>query len=343
MAAAVAVLVLLPVRPVEKARKDAPGPQLSSPVNGNKKPVQSSDQLASTALSDTPSESGAAQANNFPHQDVASKDRETDRLQAAGDEPADPNQVLALLDNPRLRHIFFVTDQIGEPSLPQVGALIEQSTRHDYFKITVSQGIVIDPRHPEQATVFALVLDESSLASFRNRLKQSFNDRFHEDEIVPSVVTQLAEIGQVVSLPPHPIGDVYIPSSRMALRSRSSPNSDSPTQVVAGAGSPHDQQALEQERGDSVALPAASEDGRHEIRNGASRPGSSEIAASPPYGERSKLTSSGQHLRAGGSAISSPSDRPGEQPEAVGAIPHARTAFREPVIVLVWVAGHPSG
>ena len=126
-------------------------------------------------------------------------------------------RVRALLDDPRLRRTFFVTDQIDQPALNHVASVVEQTTRHDYFKITIAQGIVVDPRHPDQATVFALVLDESELATLRGRLQDAFKDHVREDAVDPGVVAQLTDIGQVASFAPHPIGDVIIPRTSVGL------------------------------------------------------------------------------------------------------------------------------
>ena len=126
-------------------------------------------------------------------------------------------RVRTLLDNPRLRRTFFVTDQIDQPALNHVASVVEHTTRHDYFKITIAQGIVIDPRHPDQATVFALVLDESELATLRGRLQNAFKDRVREDDVDPGVAAQLTDIGQVASFAPHPFGDVIIPEDDCRL------------------------------------------------------------------------------------------------------------------------------
>jgi hypothetical protein len=105
---------------------------------------------------------------------------------------------------------------------------------------------------------------------------------------------------------------------------------------------PHDQPTLEQERSDPVALPTGSEEGRHEAKNEPSRPGGSEIASNSAQ-EPTKPAASGPPPRVAASTVSSGSDRPGEQAETAGAFPHAKTASGEPVVVLVWVTGHPSG
>jgi hypothetical protein len=129
-------------------------------------------------------------------------------------------RVGALLNDKHLQRVFLITDRIGEPAEHQVISLVERTTHHDYYKITVSQGIVIDRRHPGKATVFAVVLDQSELDPFRQHLKDTFKDRLEDNEVDPAVAMQLVDIGQVVSLPAHPIADVTIPSSTMALRAR---------------------------------------------------------------------------------------------------------------------------
>ena len=111
-----------------------------------------------------------------------------------------------------------MTDQIGQPAEQQVASLVERTTHRDYFRITVSQGIVIDPLHPDKATVFAVVLDENELGPFRDRLKKTFSDRLQEDDVNPAVAMQLADIGQVVSFPANPIGDLIDPAAESCLR-----------------------------------------------------------------------------------------------------------------------------
>ncbi|WP_406700371.1 hypothetical protein V5E97_16285 [Singulisphaera sp. Ch08] len=81
----------------------------------------------------------------------------------------------------------------------RVEGLVRDMPRLDPFigKITVSQGIVIDPKHPNEATVFALVMDQEEIGRFRDRLQIDFPNQFKEVPPDPIVVTQLSEIGQV--------------------------------------------------------------------------------------------------------------------------------------------------
>ena len=107
-----------------------------------------------------------------------------------------------LLDSPNLHRVFIVTDVIGGDASERVDSLLQQTPRGEprYGRITVSQGIVIDPKHPDQATVFAVVMNEQELRQLREKLDETFPDDFEESVAEPGVVTQLADIGQVAVL-----------------------------------------------------------------------------------------------------------------------------------------------
>jgi hypothetical protein len=133
-------------------------------------------------------------------------------------------KVRALLDSPRLRRILIVTDIIGEGTLDRVEELVRKSPRTDatYGRITVSQGIIVDPLHPNEATVFALVMNDQELNQFRKKLEQSFPKAVEEAEPDPIVVAQLGEIGRLSVLQGSSASSVVIPSTvspRIALRS----------------------------------------------------------------------------------------------------------------------------
>jgi hypothetical protein len=162
-------------------------------------------------------------------------------------------RVRKLLDDPHLRRVFLVADQIGRPAEEQVASIVERTTHRDYFKITVSQGIVIDPRHPGRATVFAVVLDENELEPFRDRLKQTFSDRVQEDDINPAVAMQLADIGQVVSFPANPVGDLRILRSDLALRVSEAGEAGGQEPAPLAAIAEVNQPTVEQERSSPAA------------------------------------------------------------------------------------------
>ncbi len=107
------------------------------------------------------------------------------RRSRAGDRPAAPGELVHVreyLDNPQLRRIFLVSDLEDGSAQQQVASVVEQTTRFNFYKITISQGIVIDPRHPDRATVFALVVGPRELESLRDRLRAALNDRVEETD-----------------------------------------------------------------------------------------------------------------------------------------------------------------
>ena len=79
------------------------------------------------------------------------------------------------------------------------GRLGDQEGRAGPVVLGVAQQLEPADAALDHLHVFALVLDETELGPFRKRLKDAFKDRLLEDEIDPSVVTQLTDIGQVVS------------------------------------------------------------------------------------------------------------------------------------------------
>lgn len=107
-----------------------------------------------------------------------------------------------LLDSPDLTHVFIVLDVIGGHAGDRVNELVRSAPRLDpaYGQITVSQGIVIDPKHPNKATVFALVLDDREMKQLRDKLNAEFPHAVQEEPADPSMVTRLSGLGDVAIL-----------------------------------------------------------------------------------------------------------------------------------------------
>ena len=131
--------------------------------------------------------------------------------------PAEIEHARRYLDHPDLRHIFLVAD-IDGTAQQQVASVVEQTTRFHYVKITIAQGIVIDLRHPDQATVFALVVSPRELETLRHQLRLALKDRVEEPAVDPTIVTQLADIGDVQTFKPAPAGEVVIPRDALAIK-----------------------------------------------------------------------------------------------------------------------------
>lgn len=172
---------------------------------------------------------------------------EVGQVAARDDDPeakareAEQAHIRKLLDSPHLRRVFVVTDVIGGDASERVGALLKQTPRGEpfYGRITISQGIVIDPKHPDQATVFALVMNDRELRQLQAKLDETFPKAVEESIAEPSVVTQLADIGQVAVLSGIAAPDVTIPAavpSHLALRrSEAGEKALERTQVSPGA------------------------------------------------------------------------------------------------------------
>jgi anti-sigma factor RsiW len=105
--------------------------------------------------------------------------------------------VRRLLDHPSLRTFFYVRNGQDGQTEQRVASVVERTVRRGYFKMTISQGIVIDPRHPDEATVFPLVVKPDELDKLRGQLKVAFAEQVEEVSADPRVVTQLADIGSV--------------------------------------------------------------------------------------------------------------------------------------------------
>lgn len=110
--------------------------------------------------------------------------------------------------------VFNVTDLVGRHADRRVGEILESIPRRNrpFARITVTQGILIDPRHPGGGVVFAAVMDDSELQTFTDLLIKSFPDAVEEAEPRPEVVAQLAGIGQMAINPVAAVAELVRPS-----------------------------------------------------------------------------------------------------------------------------------
>jgi anti-sigma factor RsiW len=200
-------------------------PVADAPVANSEPTIASHLQSPTVPQSDAPpvsqpSSVSPALVESAPGALVSSDRLPDDGLQKADGTSTAPEleQVRHYLDNPRLRHFFLVADLDGTAQR-QVASVVEQTTRFNYYTITVAQGIVIDPRHPDQATVFTLVVNPRELETLRQRLRTALRDRVEESTVDPRIVTQLADLGNVNAHTPAPMGDVVIPrDGQLAIR-----------------------------------------------------------------------------------------------------------------------------
>jgi hypothetical protein len=136
-----------------------------------------------------------------------------------------------LLDNPRERRLFRIGDSGDGKVHEQVASVVESTTQFEFYQITIAQGIVIDPRHPEEATVYAALVSAKGLDALRNRLARNVSGPIEESPADAAVVTQLVDIGQVRARPAAPFGDVRIPDGGMFAFQ--DPNQSRPEQYLS--------------------------------------------------------------------------------------------------------------
>ena len=115
-----------------------------------------------------------------------------------GPEPARPGQVDALLGHRKVFRALIVTDVLDRASR-DVRSIIEHDglREPEFGRITLAQGIVIDPEHPGEAEVYSVVMDEPSLRPFVEQIRAKFPAVELHAETEPTLVTQLSEVGQV--------------------------------------------------------------------------------------------------------------------------------------------------
>lgn len=135
---------------------------------------------------------------------------------AEPDSPA-PVIVRRFIDNPGLHRVFSVS---GSDAVERrIASVVAQTTRYNYLKLSIAQGIVIDPRHPDQASVYAVVVSDQEIDALRDRLRSvAGEDAVAEAEVDPAVAVQLAEITVAQAFRPTPRADVLIPAGSLALR-----------------------------------------------------------------------------------------------------------------------------
>jgi anti-sigma factor RsiW len=141
---------------------------------------------SATTVADSTASSGAPVVASAPAAIV--NGNETDRELAR-------TRIRSLLDNPNLE--LYVVDLVGGHAIDGVEDIIKGLPRRDpsYGRISVPEGIALDPVHPGEATVFAIPVDDDrERREVLARLKASFPDTFARSQASPIVVTQLADL-----------------------------------------------------------------------------------------------------------------------------------------------------
>lgn len=134
--------------------------------------------------------------------------------------------VRRLLDSPNLQKVFIITDLASGHAAHDVSKMLETIPRKyaRYVHLEVGPDMAIDARHPGEASVFAVVVDENEERNLRKVLRSDYPFEFEETAARPEHVTLLADIGQVRILEGTPVADIHVPEGpRPALRSDHAP------------------------------------------------------------------------------------------------------------------------
>ncbi len=225
--------------------------------------------------------------------------------------------VRQFLDSGNLKRFFWVRGGAQSDSVQVVASIVERTTHFDFFKITIAQGIVIDPRHPEGATVLACVVDPNQLERFNDQLNAALPGLVSQEPLDPVIATQLVEIERVQSCPPMSLGEVEIPRESLALRTRSS--------VVS-------------EKGHGEAEGAAAQRGAGRTRTASDRDSEASQAARSGSGGDAPVAGSSS-VTDQGSASGAGKERSLSN-ESEAAV-RSRIALEQKAVVLVWVGKSP--
>ncbi|HEU5115988.1 MAG TPA: zf-HC2 domain-containing protein [Isosphaeraceae bacterium] len=122
---------------------------------------------------------------------VASVDAETENARLE-----DQAVLRDILEQPEAHRILIPVDVVDEDSQKRVENAIGLTTRaHSrHARLRLYQGVAIDPRHPDRAVVYALVLDSTEAKNLRENLRNTFGETDLSDASVdPGTLAQLTE------------------------------------------------------------------------------------------------------------------------------------------------------
>jgi hypothetical protein len=211
-----------PKNPTRHIVSNAPSPVTNSrpiPVPT----VADSPNPASSSSSSESREPGTVKISDIPH---LSPHSEINDLA----EHRELEHVRKMLDSSNLHRFFLVRAGRDGTARQQVASVVEQTTHFNFYKITISHGIVIDPRHPEEATAFALLVNPKELDNLKERLNAALPDAVEETDDEPRIVMQLADVGTVQAYQATP--SVTIPRVAVALRAKGPEGQDHPAAEI---------------------------------------------------------------------------------------------------------------
>ncbi len=106
-----------------------------------------------------------------------------------------------LLESPQLDRVFMLTEVLGDDVDRHVGDILKTTARHSsrttFGRITVNQGIMIDPEHPGKSIVFAVVMNDVELREFQKSLATKYSGPIKESALRPELVSKLSDVGSI--------------------------------------------------------------------------------------------------------------------------------------------------
>ena len=126
------------------------------------------------------------------------------QARAAVAEAAEPaslpaERVDAMVGQGKLLRALIVTDSVDRDAATVQDLIKRDGARRGGFgRLTVAQGIVVDPNHPGAAEVYAVTIDRPGADPFLDRLRAAFPGLAVDHDPEPALVTSLAEVGSVV-------------------------------------------------------------------------------------------------------------------------------------------------
>ena len=130
-----------------------------------------------------------------------------------GESPADRDRFLALIDRSDLRRVMIPIDTVGGDPTSKIERIVQDSPRRDadYFRLTLMQGLVIDPTFPNKAELFVVVVTEAEREHLVKSLSKSFADLTEGNFPGSEVPALLADAGEVKVFPGRPAAGLVDP------------------------------------------------------------------------------------------------------------------------------------
>lgn len=172
-----------------------------------------------------------------------------------------------LLDQPKVHRVLIFTDTLAPRAVDRIETIVRGLPRKDpeLTRIHVLQGIIVDPQHPNEATVYAMAMDEPELKRLRERLKAEVGAAPAEESAPGAdLLAQLSETGDIAVLSGEPLPRLLGEKPGELLAAKSiDPNaaagetlSDAPagaSQPDRSAGGPGEQAERQGSRGSDAA------------------------------------------------------------------------------------------